>query len=74
MYKRQAHTIIIKNVGKSNLEIRELQVFNSAVGVQLKKRVLKPGASTKLNITAFGQNLKKVKGTPRVLMLSLIHI
>jgi len=36
----------------------------------LKKRVLKPGASTKLKITAFGQNLKKVKGTPRVLMIT----
>ena len=55
MMKRKAHTIIIKNVGKSNLEIRDLQVFNSALGVQLKKRVLKPGASTKLKITAFGQ-------------------
>ena len=43
---------------------------NSALGVQLKKRVLKPGASTKLKITAFGQNLKKVKGTPRVLMIT----
>ena len=39
-----------------NLEILDLQVFNSALGVQLKKRVLKPGASTKLKITAFGQN------------------
>ena len=60
----------VKNVGKSNLEILDLQVFNSALGVQLKKRVLKPGASTKLKITAFGQNLKKVKGTPRVLMIT----
>ena len=68
--EKKAHTIIIKNVGKSNLEIRDLQVFNSALGVRLKKRVLKPGASTKLKITAFGQNLKKVKGTPRVLMIT----
>lgn len=68
--EKKSHTIIVKNVGKSNLEIRDLQVFNSALGVQLKKRVLKPGASTKLKITAFGQNLKKVKGTPRVLMIT----
>lgn len=65
-----SRTIIIKNEGKSNLEIQDLQVFNSALGVQLKKRVLKPGASTKLKITVFGQNLKKVKGTPRVLMIT----
>ena len=68
--EKKAHTIIVKNVGKSNLEILDLQVFNSVLGVQLKKRVLKPGASTKLKITAFGQNLKKVKGTPRVLMIT----
>lgn len=30
--EKKAHTIIIKNVGKSNLEIRDLQVFNSAWG------------------------------------------
>ena len=59
--EKKAHTIIVKNVGKSNLEILDLQVFNSALGVQLKKRVLKPGAPTKLKSTAFGQNLKKVK-------------
>lgn len=68
--EKVSRTIIIKNEGKSNLEIQDLQVFNSALGVQLKKRVLKPGASTKLKITVFGQNLKKVKGTPRVLMIT----
>ena len=60
--EKKAHTIIVKNVGKSNLEILDLQVFNSALGVQLKKRVLKPGASTKLKITAFGQNFEESKG------------
>lgn len=68
--EKKSHTIIVKNVGKSNLEIRDLQVFNSALGVQLKKRVLKPGTSTKLKITAFGHNLKKTKGIPRVLMIT----
>ena len=63
-------TVIVKNVGKSDLEITDLQVFNSALGVQLKKRVLKPGAQTKMKITAYGKYLKKVKGTPRVLMIT----
>lgn len=68
--EKKSHTIVVKNMGKSNLEIQDLQVFNSALGVQLKKRVLKPGASTKLKITAYGHNLKKVKGVPRVLMIT----
>ena len=68
--EKKAQTVVVKNVGKRDLEITELQVFNSALGVHLKKRVLKPGASTKLKITAFGKNLKRVKGTPRVLMIT----
>ena len=68
--EKKSQTVIVKNVGKSNLEITDLQVFNSALGVQLKKRVLKPGASTKMKITAYGKYLKKMKGTPRVLMIT----
>jgi hypothetical protein len=68
--KKKSQKIVIKNTGKSDLEITDLQVFNSALGVQLKKRVLKPGASTKLKITVFGKNLKHVKGMPRVLMIT----
>jgi len=68
--EKKSQNIIVKNVGKSDLEITDLQVFNSALGVQLKKRVLKPGASTKMKITAYGKYLKKMKGTPRVLMIT----
>ena len=68
--EKRSQTIIVKNVGKSNLEIRDLQVFNSALGVQLKKRTLKPGATTKMKITAYGHNLEKVKGSPRVLVIT----
>lgn len=68
--EKKSKTVIVKNTGKRDLEITDLQVFNSALGVHLKKRVLKPGASTKLKITAFGKNLKRVKGTPRVLMIT----
>ena len=68
--EKKSQKIVVKNVGKSDLEITDLQVFNSALGVQLKRRVLKPGASTKMKITAYGKYLKKVKGTPRVLMIT----
>ena len=68
--EKKSQKIVVKNVGKSDLEITDLQVFNSALGVQLKKRVLKPGVSTKMKITAYGKYLKKVKGTPRVLMIT----
>ena len=63
-------TVVVKNVGKSDLDITDLQVFNPALGVQLKKRVLKPGAQTKMKITVYGKYLKKVKSAPRVLMIT----
>lgn len=62
--------VVVKNTGKSNLEIADLQVFDPSLGVQLKKRVLKPGASTKMKITVFGKYLKNLKATPRVLMIT----
>ncbi len=68
--EKRTHIVTIRNVGRSDLEIQDLQVFNSALGVQLKKRVLKPGTTTKLRITAFGKNLAKVKGEPHVLMIT----
>lgn len=69
-HEKKSQTIIVKNVGKSDLEITDLQVFNPTLGVQLKKRVLKPGMSTKMKITAYGKYLKRVKGKPRVLMIT----
>ncbi len=68
--EKKSQTVVIKNTGKGPLEITDLQVFDSSLGVQLKKHTLKPGARTKLKITAYGRNLKKVKGTPRVLMIT----
>ena len=68
--EKKSQTVIVKNVGQNNLEITDLQVFNSALGVKLKKRLLKPGASTKMKVTAYGKYLKRVKGTPRVLMIT----
>ncbi|MEG2573853.1 MAG: DUF1573 domain-containing protein [Bacteroides sp.] len=65
-----SHTIIITNVGKSRLDIRELQVFNAAVNVSLRKRYINPGVSTKLKVTLIGKALKKLKSSPRVLMIT----
>ena len=53
--EKKAQTVIVKNTGQRELVITDLQVFNSALGVHLKKRVLKPGASTKLKITEIGR-------------------
>lgn len=69
-HEKKVLQVVVKNTGKRNLEITDLQVFDSSLGVQLKKRVLKPGASTKMKITVYGKYLKKITGTPRVLMIT----
>lgn len=62
--------LTITNMGKSKLEIQDLQVFNSALGVQLKKRVIAPGKRQKLKITVYGNYLRRIKNTPRVLIIT----
>jgi hypothetical protein len=42
---------MIANSGKTPLVISKLQVFNSSVGVSLKKTVLPPDGMTKLKVT-----------------------
>ncbi|MGL4851592.1 MAG: DUF1573 domain-containing protein [Phocaeicola sp.] len=68
--KKKSQTILIKNSGSSELRIKDLQVFNSALGVVLNKRILQPGESAKMKITLYGSQLKKIRNAPRVLMIT----
>ena len=68
--EKKSGTIVVKNQGKSSLEIMDLQVFNSVLGIHLKKKVIKPGSSTKMKVTAFGDDLQKLKRIPRILMIT----
>ena len=68
--QKKTQHVEITNVGKSDLVIQDMQVFNPALGVNLKKTTLKPGESTKMKITVYAELLPQVKGTPRVLMIT----
>ena len=67
---KASQTILITNTGKSRLEIKKLQVFNSAVGVGLSKKSILPGQSTKLKVDLSAKWLKKTKGETKVLMIT----
>lgn len=67
---KASHDIVIINTGKAPLQINKLQVFNSSVGVSLKKTVLQPGASTKLRVTIHKKNTGKKKHHLRILMIT----
>ena len=68
--QKKSQTVLITNTGKSDLEIQDMQVFSMALGVKLKKHILKPGETTKMKITVMAKNMGRTKGTPRILMIT----
>ena len=67
---KASNDIVITNAGKAPLQISKLQVFNSSVGVSLKKTVLQPGETTKLRVTIHKKNTGKKKHHLRILMIT----
>lgn len=62
--------ITLTNKGHSTLKISSLQMFTAGLKVQLPKRELRPGESTKLKITGIQRELKRARTKPRVLMIT----
>lgn len=62
--------IILYNPGKATLNISSLQLFTRGLKVELAKRSLAPGETTRLKITAYAADLKKARTRPRVLMIT----
>ena len=65
-----SHDILIANSGKTPLVISKLQVFNSSVGVSLKKTVLPPDGMTKLKVTIRKRDVGNKKHHLRILMIT----
>ena len=63
-------TIIIENVGQSQLDIRSMQMFTAGMSVKLNKSKLKPGDQAKLKITVNRKQLRNARSKPRVLMIT----
>lgn len=68
--KKLKGTVMIKNTGKSELRISNLQMFSSSLSVSLNKSVLDPGEEAKLKVTANVERMKKSKSEPKVLMIT----
>ena len=67
---KASYDILITNVGKTPLVISKLQVFNSSVGVNLKKTVIPPNGTTKLKVTIYKRDTGKKKHRLRILMVT----
>ncbi|MGI6223185.1 MAG: DUF1573 domain-containing protein [Prevotella sp.] len=68
--KKLKGQIKITNEGKSPLEISSLQLFTAGLQVQLNKRSIQPGETARLKVTAIKDQLKGVRTSPRVLMIT----
>lgn len=67
---KASREILIANAGKTPLVISKLQVFNSSVGVSLKKAVLPPDGMTKLKVTIRKRDIGNKKHHLRILMIT----
>lgn len=69
--KQKVNTnLLITNTGRSSLEIRSVQVFNTALGVSLSQRKIAPGATAKLTITINKKYINYWRGKYKVLMIT----
>ena len=69
--KTKAHQdVVVTNEGRSPLVISKVQVFHPAVGVRLKKNVLKPGEKARMRITVNKKHFGKRHRHLSVLMIT----
>ena len=68
--KKLKGEVIIRNDGKSTLNIKNLQMFTVGLQVSLNKQNLKPGESAKIKVTAEERLIKSARSKPRILMIT----
>jgi hypothetical protein len=67
---KKSGEIVITNTGRTALTISALQMFTPGLRVTLDDREIRAGGSTKLKVTAFRDELSRVRTQPRVLMIT----
>lgn len=69
--KKLKGEIHVTNTGKSELDIRKMQVFTMGLQVSLKKSKIQPGETVKMKVTAVASDLRKARSKkPRLLMIT----
>ncbi len=67
--KRLRTTLTLSNHGKSDLEVRALQVYNPGISVSCSKSVIKPGGHARLKIS-LNATSNYFKGSRRILLIT----
>lgn len=68
--KKKKGTLVIENLGRTDLEISKLQTFTEGLEIELTNAVIQPGSSAKLKVTADQKVLKGVRRTPQILLIT----
>ncbi len=68
--KKKKVTVVIENLGRTDLEIMNMQLYTVGIESELSTNVIHPGESAKLRITADKKTLKGVKEQPKILLIT----
>lgn len=68
--KKKKGTLVIENLGRTDLEINKIQTFTEGIDIELADTIIQPGSSVKLKVTADQKVLKGVKRNPKVLLIT----
>lgn len=67
---KQKQEILITNMGLSDLQISNLQMFTTGVALSLNKQSISPKEVAKLKVEINVEELKKLHSSPRILMIT----
>ena len=69
---KEKKTVDVKlsNTGASTLTISSMQMYTKGLKVTLDRREIAPGQTATLKVTGYAEELAKVKGRPRILMIT----
>ena len=68
--KKKKGTLVIENLGRTDLEITKMQMFTEGLTIDLSSNVIPPGESAKLKVTADQKVLKTEKRQPQILIIT----
>jgi len=67
--KKLKDQVLLTNIGKSDLTIKALQVYNPGISVSLGNRVIRPAEKVKMKVTVENSALR-LKGRRRILLIT----
>lgn len=68
--RRIQGTVLVRNMGQSDLEVSRLQVYNLGLQVSLSRSTIKPGKSATLRVSGWAADDLRFKGRRRILLIT----